>query len=134
MIGAPDMAFPRMNNISFWLTDRRRRDPASAPRCSSMAARARSASAAAGPIYLAAVDRRPSGPGHRPRRSCRPPPGRARRRSWARSTSSPPIFEHARAGHDPAPACRCSPGRCWSPAFLLLLSLPGPGRRRSPCC
>ena len=92
MIGAPDMAFPRMNNISFWLL------PFSfallCRACSWKAIPAASASAAAGRSMrrfrpTARPDRRWIWRSSR----CT---SRARPRSWAPSTSSPPSSTCAR--------------------------------------
>jgi len=84
MIGAPDMAFPRMNNISFWLTV--------AGFCSLMMS-ARAPASVGRPMRLC---RRRVRKGQRSisrsSRSTLPVP----RRSWARSTSSPPSSTCAR--------------------------------------
>ena len=85
MIGAPDMAFPRMNNISFWLTVAG--FCSLSPQCSSRAARV-TARGSAGPHMRRCRPR--ASPGRRLISRSSRSTSRARPRSWARSTSSPP--------------------------------------------
>jgi cytochrome c oxidase subunit 1 len=90
MIGAPDMAFPRMNNISFWLL----RPPSS---CCSDRPSCRRQRLGAGTGWTVYAPLSTSGSAGRRStwRSSRSTL-RAPRRSWARSTSSPPSSTCAR--------------------------------------
>jgi hypothetical protein len=92
MIGAPDMAFPRMNNISFWLT------VAGFLSCCAPPVRARRPAgfgAGTGWTVYAPLSTTGSGARRSISRSSRCT-SRVRRRSWARSTSSPPSSTCAR--------------------------------------
>ena len=119
MIGAPDMAFPRMNNISFWLTV-----AAFCLLLCSLFVEGAPGSLGFGGGWT--VYPPLSTAGHPARRSisaswpCTLP---VRRRSSARSTSSPPSSTCARPGM----TLHKMPLFAWSmlvTAFLLLLSLP----------
>ncbi len=87
MIGAPDMAFPRMNNISFWLLV-----PSFLLLLSTFffGGRGRAGRFTRRSPRRSAIRDRPS---TSPSSACI---SRARRRSWGRSTSSPPSSTCAR--------------------------------------
>ena len=90
MIGAPDMAFPRMNNISFWLL------VAGLPAAGAARPFVGGGAGTGWTIYPPLSDSQlPARAGGR-HGDLLAAPGRRRRRSWARSTSSPPSSTCAR--------------------------------------